>query len=114
MKKMKRIAAVAAALVVCAGTVTYLPQIRYSVGIKTAYCAETEWHMDINYQLNNDVRFHVGDEEIIFNDNVTVKVSDYYGNVLIENESINSGKFIIDTSNVDTSAVGMYPVYVTL
>ncbi|MBR5513171.1 MAG: LPXTG cell wall anchor domain-containing protein [Ruminococcus sp.] len=118
MKKMKKIAAMAAALVVCSGTASYMPQDTSDNGVITASASNV-----ISFGSQMEV---FGDEEAyVFhvNDNLIenpasylgylkARVYDEDGRPLISDCWLDSGYFEFNLSNVDMTKAGTYPVEV--
>ena len=127
MKKTKKFAAMAAAIAVCAGVTTYLPQDVFSSNVMSASAAEeadqfANASMEVYAEDESAYVFHVNDElytedefGITYNfEGLYARIydEDGYGwetGVLLDNDET----FIIDFSDVDMTKAGTYPVYVT-
>ncbi|MBQ6945239.1 MAG: hypothetical protein IJN43_13060, partial [Ruminococcus sp.] len=107
MKKIKKIAAMAAALVICSGTAAYLPQDTFKSETLTASAAEVVYSgskMEV-YGDEEDFVFHV-------NDNLLENPAAYLGylkaraydeddRTLFYDYWLDNGCFEFDLSNVD-------------
>ena len=127
MKKTKRFAAMAAAIAVCAGVTTYLPQDIFSSNAMSASAAEeadqfANASMEVYAEDASAYVFHVNDElytedEFGINywfEGLYARIYDEDGDVLLDEIGLSrEDEFIFDFSETDMTKAGTYPVYIT-
>ena len=127
MKKTKKFEAIAAAIAVCTGVTTYLPQDIFSSNVMSASAAEeadqfANASMEVYAEDASAYVFHVNDElytedEFGINywfEGLYARIYDEDGDVLLDEIGLSrEDEFIFDFSETDMTKAGTYPVYVT-